>query len=262
MLIIPERIKELTAGQKSNIDTTGLSKSTVIIYEDMVLKIEEYNEQVADTIRMMNWLEGKLPAPKVIHHEVAGCMSFLLMSKVKGKMSCDEYYLEHPQELLSLLTDALKMLWSVDISGCPCVKTVEAELAEAEYLVENDLVDVSDAEPDTFGEKGFESPADLLKWLKENKPVPEPVLSHGDFCLPNIMLDNGKVSGFIDLGDMGVSDKWNDIALCYRSLKHNFDGTYGGKVYPDFDADMLFEKLGITPDWEKIRYYILLDELS
>ena len=154
------------------------------------------------------------------------------------------------------------MLWSVDISDCPCAKRIEDKLTEAEYLVKNDLVDVEDAEPDTFGENGFESPKALLDWLKENKPAPEPVLSHGDFCLPNSVLDSGKVSGVLDIGDMGIGDKWNDIAICYRSLKHNFDGTYGGKVYPDFDADMLFEKLGIAPDWEKIRYYILLDELS
>ena len=63
------------------------------------------------------------------------------------------------------------------------------------------------------------------------------------------------------LGKTGIGDKWNDIALCYRSLKHNFDGTYGGKVYAKFNPDMLFEKLAIKPNWEKINYYLLLDEL-
>lgn len=27
------------------------------------------------------------------------------------------------------------------------------------------------------------------------------------------------------------------------------------------NPDRLFEELGMAPDWEKIRYYILLDEL-
>ena len=87
------------------------------------------------------------------------------------------------------------------------------------------------------------------------------MLSHGDFCLPNIFLKDGKVSGFIDCGDTAIGYKWKDIALCYRSLKHNFDGTFGGKVYPDFNPDLLFDALGIEPDWDKIRYCILLDEL-
>ena len=69
------------------------------------------------------------------------------------------------------------------------------------------------------------------------------------------------MSGFIDLGDAGIGDKWRDIALCYRSLKHNVDGTFGNKIYPDVNPDLLLEELGIEPNNEKIRYYILLDEL-
>lgn len=34
-----------------------------------------------------------------------------------------------------------------------------------------------------------------------------------------------------------------------------------GKVYEDFKPEMLFEKLGLEPDWEKINYYLLLDVL-
>ena len=133
---------------------------------------------------------------------------------------------------------------------------------EALDYVKNNLVDVENTEPTTFGKDGFENPESLLKWLKENQPKNfEPVLSHGDFCLPNVFLLNDEFSGLIDLGGTGVADKYQDIALCYRSLKHNFGGVYGGKVYKDFNPDLLFEKLGITPDWEKIRYYTLLDEL-
>lgn len=183
------------------------------------------------------------------------------MSKVPGKMSCDEYFLEHPQELLALLAKALKMLWSVDISDCPRNRDIDAELQEAKYRIENNLVDLDNVEPTTFGEGGFKNPQALLEWLEENRPDYEPVLSHGDFCLPNIFIEDGKISGFIDLGDTGIGDKWRDIALCYRSLQHNFDGSFGGKVYPDFNPDMLFDALGIEPNREKLRYYILLDEL-
>jgi kanamycin kinase/aminoglycoside 3'-phosphotransferase-3 len=87
------------------------------------------------------------------------------------------------------------------------------------------------------------------------------VLSHGDFCLSNVLIENGKLSGFIDLGETGVGDKWRDIALLYRSLRHNSGGYYGGKVYPDFNPDMLFDTLGIEPDHNKLRFYTLLDEL-
>lgn len=57
-----------------------------------------------------------------------------------------------------------------------------------------------------------------------------------------------------------TADRWQDIALCYRSLKQNFGGKFGAKNR-DFSPDALFEKLGIPKDPEKLRYYILLDEL-
>ena len=79
--------------------------------------------------------------------------------------------------------------------------------------------------------------------------------------MPNVFIEDGKLSGLIDLGDTAVNNKWLDIALCYRSLKHNADGTCGEKIYEGFNPELLFEALGIEPDWDKIRYYILLDEL-
>ncbi len=260
-IFIPKAIKSIVSDTPYTVDSVGLSQSQVLMFPNMVLKIEKYSRKVDEALQMMKWLDGKIPVPKVLCHEVCGEYQYLLMSRVDGKMSCDEYYLERPNELLDLLSEALKMLWNVEISNCPRRRDLDTELEEARYRVENGLVDVECTEPETFGENGFASPSDLLKWLENNKPEIEPVLSHGDFCLPNIFLDNGRVSGFIDLGDSGVSDKWRDISLCYRSLKHNFDGSFGGKVYSDFDPDMLFYKLNIEPNREKLKYYILLDEL-
>lgn len=260
-IFIPDAIKSLIGDLPYDLDTTGLSGSQVLMFPDMVLKIEKYRKVGDETVRVMKWLEGKIPVPKVLCHEVCGEYRYLLMSRIKGKMSCDTYYLERPHELLGLLAEALEMLWSVDIADCPRCRDLDTELEEAQYRVENGLVDIEHTEPETFGENGFASPSELLKWLESNKPSIEPVLSHGDFYLPNIFLDNGRISGFIDLGDTGIADKWKDISLCYRSLKHNFDGSYGGKVYSGFDPDMFFDKLNIDPDRDKLKYYILLDEL-
>ena len=262
LLLIPCRIKKLIAGKEYTIDEMGKSGSSILIFDDCVLKILDsrlHNEE--SSVEVLNWLNGKLPVPELLAFEKNGNYQYLLMTKISGEMSCSEYYMEHPEKLLPLLAQALKMLWTTDITGCPKSRDFDTELRAARYRVENNLVDIEDTEPDTFGKNGFENPEALLKWLEENKPAYEPVLSHGDFCLPNVLLKDGKVSGFIDCGDTAIGDKWKDIALCYRSLKHNFDGTFGGKVYPDFNPDLLFDALGIEPDWEKIRYWILLDEL-
>ena len=260
---LPVKIQSLVSGKKYTCDDMGKSQAKVLMFDDCVLKIEKTSEKNDETVAMMCWLEGKVPVPKVIAYEKdeATGLQYILMSRVTGKMSCDDYYMSRPKELCELLAQALKLLWSVDISDCPRLITLDDELAEARYRVENNLVDVDDAEPDTYGSNGFENPKALLEWLENNRPEREPVLSHGDFCLPNVFIEDGKLSGLIDLGDTAVNDKWLDIALCYRSLKHNADGTWGKKIYQDVKPESLFEALGIEPDLEKIRYYILLDEL-
>jgi len=260
-LYIPEKIRLWIDHKPYSVDDIGMSGNQVLIFDDMVLKIEVSSKSVEAQVQMMQWLEGKIPVPQVLAYEVEDGKSYLLMLKVAGKMSCDTYYLEHPQILLEALASGLKMLWDADVRECPRIRDVDAVLQEARVQVENDWVDLDNVEPTTFGNDGFENPKHLLEWLETHQPDFEPVLSHGDFCLPNIFLENGEIRGFIDLDRTAVGDKWNDIALCYRSLKHNFDGTYGGKVYENFNPDMLFEVLGVEPDWEKIKYYLLLDEL-
>ena len=260
--LIPDNIKKMIAGKEYIVNDIGMSGSRVMIFDDCVLKILDsrlYDDE--PSVRVMNWLDGKIPAPKALAFEKDENYQYLLMSRIPGEMSCSDFYLEHPEELVTILAGALKMLWSVDISDCPKYGDLDDVLKQARYRVENNLVDIMNAEPETYGENGFENPTALIEWLENNKPVYEPVLSHGDFCLPNIFIKDGNISGFIDVGRTGVGDKWNDIAICYRSLKHNFDGTYGGKIYPDFDPDMLFVALGIEPNWEKINFFILLDEL-
>lgn len=258
---LPEFLKQELANENYTLDNIGMSDSQVLIFEDKVLKIQEKTVESENEVVLLRWLADKLPVPRVLHHTVENNRSYLLMSRVDGKMSCEKEYLEQPELLAKVLADGLKALWSVDITGCPVKSGIEEKLAIARIAVENNAVDVDDAEPGTFGTDGFESPKELLTWLENNRPAEEPVLSHGDYCLPNIFVKDGQLSAFIDIGRSGVADKWLDIAICYRSLKHNYDGTYTGEAYEGFRPELFFEELGIEPDWEKIKYYILLDEL-
>lgn len=260
-IYIPQPIKSIIDGKAYSVDDVGMSKSRVILFDDMVLKIGEADIHTAEEVSMMRWLSGKASVPRVIEHIAENGMSYLLMSRIKGRMACDEYYLERPEKMVKLLAVALRSLWSVDISDCPVSQNLDRELKEAEFNVRNGLVDVNAVQPETFGEGGFKDPEELLEWLKENKPPIEPVLSHGDFCLPNIFFDGDNVSGYIDIGNSGVGDKWRDVSLCYRSLKNNMNGGYGGKVYDNFDPDILFDELKIEPNHERLRYWLLLDEL-
>lgn len=260
MLIIPDKIKQYLPDEGYRLDQIGMSDSSVLLFRDRILKVQKNTKEAENEYRMMEWLHDRLPVPKVYARELQDNMSFLLMSKCPGEMACAEKYMSNPVLQTELLAQGLKSLWKTDISGCPSDQRLRFKLEEARFNVEHNLVDVENTEPGTFGENGFADPQALLSWLYENQPEEEPVLSHGDFCMPNLFFDGGEIH-FIDLGRAGIADKWCDIALCYRSLTHNYDGSYGGRSYPGADANLLFQKLGFAPDWEKIRYYILLDEL-
>ena len=258
MLSLPLKIAEFTKGKKYRTDCVGMSDSQVLVFEDMVLKIQESCGETENEAKMIKWLYGRLPVPELIAHETAKNTSFILMSKIKGHMLCGCAFANDPKKIISFLAEGLKMMWSIGTESCPCDNTLHLRLDTAKSNVEKGLVDTENAEPETFGDGGFGSPEELLKWLRDNKPNEEPVLTHGDYSLENIFVSDGKISGFIDLGKAGVADKWQDIAICYRSLTHIFAEEYAKGL---FDPDMLFEKLGIEKDEEKLKYYILLDEL-
>lgn len=260
-MFLPERIEKLVADEAYKADDIGMSGASVLFFGDKILKVQECNEESENEYRMMRYLQGKLPVPTVYAHETEGGKSWLLMSKCQGQMACAHEYMADTGTQCRLLADGLKRLWSIDISDCPSDQRLAHKLEQAEYNIENGLVDLDNVEPDTFGEKGFKDPEALLQWLYANMPKEEAVLSHGDYCLPNLFGMGERVTGYIDLGKTGIADKWCDIAICYRSLSHNYSGKYKGKTYSDYDDMLLFRELGIEPDWEKIRYYILLDEL-
>lgn len=263
-MFLPEKIRNLLANKNYTADNVGKSAAGVFIYDDMVLKMQEYDQEAENEYCMMRYFCGKLPIPIVHCREIFNGKSYLLMSKCRGNMACSDKYMNRPKMLCRLLSEGLKKLWSIDISDCPSDQRLHKKLEKARYYVENGLVNIDDVEPDTFGENGFKDPMELLEWLYKNKPKEELTLSHGDYCLPNIFGIKYNITGYIDLGKMGVADKWCDIALCYRSLMHNYSGVYSNNVnisYKSMVEELLFSELGIEPDWDKIRYYILLDEL-
>ena len=260
-MVLPQSIRTLLGDEAYQTDDMGMSQASVLLFSDKVLKCQSCTEESENEAKMLRFLQGKLPVPQVYAYERAEGTDYLLMERCGGEMACSDRYLSDPALLCRLLANGLKALWAVDIKDCPADWRLDHKLAQAEYNVKNGLVDVDNVEPETFGPKGFRDPEHLLDWLMTHRPAEEPVLSHGDFCLPNLFGQGNRVTGFIDLGRTGVADKWCDIALCCRSLRWNFDGVYGGKPYPGYDHGLLFRELGIAPDWDKIRYYILLDEL-
>lgn len=256
----PAAIAALTAGKDFTLDCTGLSGSTVALYGDLVLKSEPVSEESGNHAAMLRWLQNRLPAPRLLETVTEGGWQWMLMTRLPGEMACADRWREDPHRIVRVLAEALKQLWETDCSGCPVDQSPDAKLRRARKIVEAGAVDLNLADPETFSEEGFPSPAALLKWLEDHKPPFDPVLTHGDFCLPNVFLEDWTVTGMLDLGRSGLGDRWTDIAICWRTLRDNFGGHYGDGV-PGFHPDELFDALGMEKDESRLRYYLLMDEL-
>ncbi len=78
-------------------------------------------------------------------------------------------------------------------------------------------------------------------------PAEDPVFCHGDYCEPNIIIEGGRLSGFIDLGFAGVMDRYADFGQACYSLVRNGDRDH---------IDLFFAEYGLpNVDYQKILYY-------
>ncbi len=254
-MYIPKKIMNIVQGEKPQKDQMGMSGSHVYLFSNWVLKIHETQERVLKKeYEVLRWLKGKLPVPNVLAYIEHKTYSYLLMTKLLGVMTCDPSVLEKPYEMIKHLAKGLKMLWNVDTKDCPFQNGLLEKLKTARRNIDIDDVDVTQAEENTYGEKGFKDPEELYQWLVKNQPPEELVFTHGDYCLPNVFVDENDITGFIDFDRTGIACRWADMSLVVRSIYHNFG-------HHEAYIDALFHELDIKPDWDKIRYYILLDEL-
>jgi kanamycin kinase len=86
-------------------------------------------------------------------------------------------------------------------------------------------------------------------WLPKDATAPDDgaVVLHGDACAPNTIIGaDGRFAGHVDLGALGVGDRWADLAIASMSL----DWNYGDGWQPLF-----FETYGIARDEERIGFY-------
>lgn len=238
------KIKEISIGC-SNTNVYKIDKNNKTYFLKVGAKPSLTKEYAA-----LIWLDGKLPVPKCMYFCNDGKNEYLLTTKMSGEMSCSDLNLHNPKQTVKLLAKAIKQLQNVDILECPFRCDLTYKLGLAEYNVKNNLI--KDKPVSEIGKK-LKKYDKILDYLKNNQSKEELVFSHGDTSLPNIFFNNNQVSGFIDVGECGVADKWFDIAICYRSIKRNFPGR-------DDLLSLFLDELGEKYS-QKIEYYITLMDL-
>lgn len=260
-MFLPDSIRVHLPQNAYSLDSTGCSQAQVLLFDDRVLKIERDCNSSANELNMMRWLQGKLPVPQIIAADMVGETRFLLMSRIPGVYLCNEEVLDDQERLAALVAEGLQRMWAIDVTECPTDRTLDAKFQEIQVGLRNGTITIDTArQEDTYGHGGFASPSALFDWLVRHRPVEEMVLSHGDYCLPNVFCSDAGLTGYIDLGYAGIADKWVDIEKVIWSMWANTTGQFGGKVRA-FDRKLLFRALNTKPDEEKLRYYSLLSEL-
>jgi kanamycin kinase len=84
--------------------------------------------------------------------------------------------------------------------------------------------------------------------LEQPPLVDRLVVCHGDACAPNTLIgDDGRCVGHVDLGDLGLADRWADLAVATLSLSWNYPGR-------SWDGEF-FAAYGVEPDAARIDYY-------
>jgi aminoglycoside phosphotransferase len=97
----------------------------------------------------------------------------------------------------------------------------------------------------------FAGAARRLRWASHHLPVPR-VLGFGS---PNTPIDDdGRCCGHVDFGDLGVADRWADLAVAALSLGWNYPGRA-------WDAEF-FAAHGIASDPMRMDYYRRLRQAS
>lgn len=158
----------------------------------------------------LTWLEGKVPAPSLIDFFEDASGAYLLMSAVPGTALIAYNHEESGvrRRMAALLGKALRSLHAVDISGRAFS---DAREGGTERRFEAD-----------FGRFDDKKIAILRDVQSRLPPLAKEVLAHGDPCLPNVLVMDDELSGFVDVGNAGVGDPYRDLALALWSLEYNY----------------------------------------
>jgi len=199
----------------------------------------------------MVWAAPYLPVPVVVALAEVGDTTMLLTEALPGDDAMRAGRRDDLPGLVRALGRGLRRFHeAVGEEWCPFRFDLARALAHVEERVRADDINREGFHP----EHAHLTPAAALAELEALAPPDEDlVVCHGDFCPPNVLLEGGRVTGFVDLGELGAADRLWDVAVGAWSVGWNF----GEELEPLF-----YESYGIEPDPGRIRFFRLLYDLA
>ncbi|MBA3906680.1 MAG: aminoglycoside 3'-phosphotransferase [Pseudonocardiales bacterium] len=184
------------------------------------------------------WARQWAPVPTVIEEGADGYGEWLVTAAMPGRSAVDPRWVERPEVAAAAIGRGLRLLHdTLPVDRCPFDWSVGRRLSAA-------------------GERATDRHAFAVAMarLGEPPPIDRLVVCHGDACTPNTLIhDDGTFAAHVDLGSLGVADRWADLAVGAWSTEWNYGPGYDGIVYSAY---------GVAPDPVRIAYYRELWDLT
>lgn len=200
------------------------------------------------------WLRGNgFPVPEVVEVGTDERLAWLVTTGLPGVEPMTAGWT--PDQRLSIVDTVatlVRELHALPVAGCPFDMSLRVTLPWAHRAATEGLVDLDDLDPEHAGW----SERQLLAKLQATAIPPEDlVVCHGDLCLDNVLVDPDTLAltGVLDVGRLGVADRWRDLAILLRTFREPGwdDATHTGRA---------LRRYGTSVDDERLRFYLLLDE--
>ena len=201
--------------QKGDLYDSSCSREARVLYIDtdggMFLKSAPKGALAREAELANYFFDQKMGAEVLAYHSAD--RDWLLTARVAGEDCTHPDYLAEPKKLCELLAHLLRTLHDKPAHGCPVLHTPRY-LASAEYGYKNGRADLS------FGD--FASADEAWRYLQSHRHLLQTdTLLHGDYCLPNVVLNDWHFGGFIDLGNGGIGDRHVDLFWGAWTLNFN-----------------------------------------
>lgn len=200
----------------------------------------------AEAVRL-RWAARFTRVPVVLDEGRDGDGAWLVTAAVPGRSAVDPRWVADPARAVAAIGAGLRALHDrLPVDCCPFDWSAPARLAEVHRRAAAGLL-----QPATWQPAHAALPlAEVLARLADVPEVDRLVVCHGDACSPNTLLgDDGRWTGHVDLGCLGLADRWADLAVATMSTEWN----YG----PGWERPLL-AAYGVEPDPVRTAYYRLL----
>ena len=213
----PDEIKPLIA--QANVYDSSCSPEAKVYFIDRdtgyYLKVSESGSLMSEA-RLDEYFNSLGLGPRVLSYITQDSADWLLTERVAGEDATHREYLSEPRRLAEFLGHRLRLLHEVDFKDCPQKDRLSEYLATAEKNSEKGIFNPTFSDISKLTKKEAQR-----LFLIGKEALCKDTLIHGDYCLPNIILDGWKLSGFVDLGFAGVADRHIDIFWGAWTLNFN-----------------------------------------